>query len=325
MGRAWSQFFPPPPTLTEVNLPRQNGKVFIVTGGYSGVGFELCTILYQAGGTVYLAGRSEAKASDAIAKIKALPNPTPTVGDIKFLPLSLEDLTTIKPAVEKFMTAESRLDVLFNNAGVSNPPRGSISHQGHDLQLATNCLGPQLFTQLLLPILKCTAENTPVAGVRVIWTASIVVDIFAPAGGMELAEFLQNDTDPARNYTNTKVGNWFLANALADKVGENGILSVVQNPGNVKTNITRHVSAILPIMFAPLLYNAKLGAYAAIWSAFATELTISDGGKYILPWGRLHPCPRDDLERAMKTKEEGGTGVAKMFVQYCDDQIASFR
>lgn len=325
MGRSWSQFFPPSPTLTEANLARQNGKVFIVTGGYSGVGFEICTILYLAGGTVYLAGRSEAKALDAITKIKALPNPTPTEGDIKFLHLSLEDLTTIKPAVEKFIAAESRLDVLFNNAGVSNPPRGSISHQGHDLQLATNCLGPHLFTQLLLPILRNTAQNTPVASVRVIWTASIVVDILAPPVGIELGELLNNDTDPARNYMNTKVGNWFLANDLADQVGENGILSVVQNPGNVKTNITRHVSALLPIMLGPLLYNAKLGAYAAIWSAFAAELTISDGGKYILPWGRLHPCPRNDLERAMKSKEDGGTGVAKMFVQYCDDQIASFR
>ena len=67
MGVTFSQFFPPKPTLTEVNLPSQKGKVFIVTGGTSGVGFELCAILYQAGGKVYLAGRSEANAQFAIS------------------------------------------------------------------------------------------------------------------------------------------------------------------------------------------------------------------------------------------------------------------
>jgi NAD(P)-dependent dehydrogenase (short-subunit alcohol dehydrogenase family) len=55
MGVSWSQFFPPKPTLTEANLPSQKGKVCIVTGGYSSVGLELCTILYQADGKVYLA------------------------------------------------------------------------------------------------------------------------------------------------------------------------------------------------------------------------------------------------------------------------------
>ena len=61
MGVTFSQFFPPTPTLTEANLPSQKGKVFIVTGGASGVGFELCSILYQKGGKVYLAGRSRSK------------------------------------------------------------------------------------------------------------------------------------------------------------------------------------------------------------------------------------------------------------------------
>ncbi|OQE95366.1 hypothetical protein PENNAL_c0002G00899 [Penicillium nalgiovense] len=219
MGVTWSQIFPPPPTLTEVNLPSQNGKVFIVTGGYSGVGFEICRILYRAGGTVYLAGRSEQKALDAISKIKSLCTPTSPRGNIMFLPLSLDDLTTIKPAVKRFTTAESRLDVLFNNAGVSNPPRAT-SPQGHDLQLATNCLGPHLFTQLLLPVLRRTASATPVASVRVIWTASIVVDAFVLEAGIELAELFQEDADKSRNYLNTKMGNWFLADALASQTDD---------------------------------------------------------------------------------------------------------
>lgn len=77
MGATWSQLFPPTPTLTEKNLPDQKGKVFIVTGGASGVGFELATTLFQAGGKVYIAGRSEAKARQSIDRIKALTHDAP--------------------------------------------------------------------------------------------------------------------------------------------------------------------------------------------------------------------------------------------------------
>ena len=326
MGITWSQFFPPSPTLTEANLPSQKGKVFIVTGGYSGVGFELCKFLYQAGGKVYLAGRSQQKATDAIKLIKD--SKPSSGGEIIFLSLHLDDLVTIKPAVQKFTAAESRLDVLFNNAGVSNPPRGSLSTQGHELQLATNCLGPHILTQLLLPILKRTAQDAPSASVRVIWLSSIVTDVGAPKHGLgakELQELLSRDTSPQRNYQHSKVGNWFLADALAKEVGSDGVLSVVVNPGNLKSGLTRHLPKLVPVVFGPLLYHTKFGAYTELWAGLSSDLKITDGGKYIIPWGRLHSKPREDILEAMKTKEEGGTGDAATFVHYCDDQIANFK
>lgn len=55
----YTQWFPPKPTLTEENVPSQHGRVFIVTGGNAGVGFELCKILYGTGATIYMASRSE--------------------------------------------------------------------------------------------------------------------------------------------------------------------------------------------------------------------------------------------------------------------------
>lgn len=323
MGITWSQFFPPAPSLTEANLPSQRGKVFIVTGGYSGVGLELCKILYQAGGKVYLAGRSEEKASNAIAQIQtSIPS---SDGALVFLPLHLDDLASIKSAVETYNAAESRLDVLFNNAGVSNPPAGSVSVQGHDLQFATNCLGPHLLTQLLLPTLRRTSENEPPASVRVVWTASIVVDISALEGGAILEGLLRKDTHVQRNYENTKVGNWFLAHALDTQERPSGILSVVVNPGNLKTSLTRHMSPLVPLLVAPLLYPARMGAYTELWAGLSSELTLSDGGRYILPWGRFHPDPRQDLLQAMKRQEDGGTGAAATFIQYCDDQILAFK
>ncbi|KAI4171117.1 MAG: hypothetical protein LQ343_004529 [Gyalolechia ehrenbergii] len=238
MGTTFSQFFPPPPTMTEANLPSQDGRVFIVTGGTSGVGLELCSLLYQAGAKVYLAGRSETNAQAAISGIKARSTTSP--GELYFLPLSLEDLTTIKPAVEAFTAKESRLDVLFNNASVSLPPRGSVSVQGHELQMATNCLGHHLLTRLLLPTLLHTAERAKPAAVRVVWTSSIAVDASAPKGGMNLSELTNIPSSQQRNYLNSKTGNWFLASSLADQLGPKGILSVTQNPGNLRTGLLRH-------------------------------------------------------------------------------------
>lgn len=67
----WTQFFPPRGPLTESNLPSQSGKVFIVTGGSSGLGFQLLRILYGAGGKVYILTRSKENVDAAIARIKA--------------------------------------------------------------------------------------------------------------------------------------------------------------------------------------------------------------------------------------------------------------
>lgn len=87
-----------------------------MTGGYAGVGFQLCKILYANNATVWIAGRSESKAQNAISIIKeASPKSS---GTIQFLQIDLADLSSIKPAVKHFTSQQQRLDVLVNNAGV---------------------------------------------------------------------------------------------------------------------------------------------------------------------------------------------------------------
>ena len=112
-------FFIPAPTLTEGSLPSQAGRIFIVTGGYTGIGEELVKILYQKHGTVYVAGRPSEKARLALEEIR---NSFPSSdGRLEFLELDLADLRTIKPAVEAFLRKEQRLDVLTCNAGCASP------------------------------------------------------------------------------------------------------------------------------------------------------------------------------------------------------------
>lgn len=120
-------FFPPAPTFTDKNLPSLKGKVHIVTGAASGIGYELAKILYLAGGTVYIAARSTARCEGAIEKLLS---ETASVknddkGKLGTLVVDLGDLRTIKSGVESFLQKESRLDILMHNAGVMEPPAGS--------------------------------------------------------------------------------------------------------------------------------------------------------------------------------------------------------
>jgi hypothetical protein len=109
------------------------------------------------------------------------------------------------------------------------------------------------------------------------------------------------------------MGNLLLASELAYRVGPQGILSVAQNPGNLKTNLLRHTSKWMQRAVSPLLCNAKIGAYTELWAGLSPELTIEMNGAYVIPWGRLHPSPRKDLLDALKSVEGGGTGLADEF------------
>jgi retinol dehydrogenase-12 len=129
MPSLFSAIFPPAPTFTDKDLPSLAGKVFIVTGAASGLGFELAKILYVAGGTVYVAARSASRCEGAIEKIKAQTSGRKCEGKLKIMVIDLADLGTVEGAADKFMRQETRLDVLVNNAGVMIPPAGSKGKQ----------------------------------------------------------------------------------------------------------------------------------------------------------------------------------------------------
>ncbi|APA07496.1 hypothetical protein SS1G_01019 [Sclerotinia sclerotiorum 1980 UF-70] len=323
MASAINQMFPPSPTFTDKNLPSQNGKVFIITGGSSGVGRELAEILFRAGGKVYIAARSEVNAKKAIDDIKSSSSSS-NVGELAFLHLELDDLSIIKTSAETFMKKESKLDVLWNNAGVSLPPLGSVSRQGYELMMATNCLGPLLFTQLLLPCLKNAAEASSPGSVRVVWTSSQYVDLKSPEGGLIMSEVETATKDKAKNYGTSKIGNWLLGSEMARQVGQHGIISITQNPGNLKTNLMRHAKWMYYAAY-PLLHKAKMGAFTELFAGLSPEITMEQNGGYVIPWGRVHDAPRKDLLVSLKSVEEGGNGRAEEFWNWCEEQIAKYK
>ncbi|KAI9712654.1 MAG: hypothetical protein M1820_001275 [Bogoriella megaspora] len=318
-----TQLFPPKPTLTEKNVGSLAGKVYIVTGGNAGVGLELVRILYTQGSTVYIIGRSLARVAAAVVDIESTPTTNP--GQVKSLIIDLGDLTTVARGVSEFLAHESRLDVLFNNAGVAQVPAGSVTAQGEEAQMGTNCLGHFLLTKLLCPILVQTAKSLPRGSVRAVFTTSGIIDLQGPPGGLSIAELApgSHSKDRARNYSASKAGNWLLAAELDKRLCTDGIVSVVQSPGTLKTKSWNAVP-ILKFLATPLFHEPKMGAYTELWAGLSPEVTCEDGGRVIIPWGRWHPSPRADILASLRTKEEGGTGLGLEFWEWCEEHTKEY-
>lgn len=203
----------------------QFAQVFLVTGGSGGLGKELINILYQQNAKIYVAARSEPKTKEIIREIqRAHPS---SCGELIFLRLQLDDLSTIKQSAEEFLAKENRLHVLWNNAGVMVPPQGSKTVQGYELQLGTNNLGHFLFTQFLRPVLAETAKTAPKNSVRVVWVSSSAADN-APHPAIDFSNMDYHVEEGIwSKYSRSKAGNVLHSTEFARRTAGEGIISVV--------------------------------------------------------------------------------------------------
>ncbi|KAH7017132.1 hypothetical protein EDB80DRAFT_278016 [Ilyonectria destructans] len=319
---ALRQAFPAKPAFTEANVPDLSGRVCLVTGANTGVGKEVAQVLYSKNATVWIAARTEEKARTAIDAIKQQ-HPSSS-GALKFLKLDLADLTTISGSAQEFLAAETKLDILFNNAGVMTPPEGSKTKQGYELQLGTNCVGPFLFTKLLTPLLQSTAKTAPKDSVRVVWVSSSAVDGLSPKQGYELDNL---DYNKPRNiyfkYGVSKAGNYYHATEFARKYKQDGIISIPLNPGNLHSELDRTSSWLFYSARALVCYPPINGAYTELFAAFSPELTIEKTGTWVVPWGRFSPI-RSDILAGSLPESEGGSGMAEKFWAWSEDQVKPY-
>ncbi|KAH9203315.1 putative short-chain dehydrogenase [Leptodontidium sp. 2 PMI_412] len=322
-----STLFPPAPKFTETSLPSLVGKVYIVTGAASGVGYELAKFLYVAGGTVYIAARSSARCDGAIEKIieETKPKTKKGIGRLESLVIDLSDLMSVKSGVEDFLRKETRLDVLMHNAAVMTPPKGSKDKLGHDLEMGTNCLAPYLMTGLLEPILIRTANTpgTPPNSVRVVFVVSALNNGFVPGGAMS---FDASGTPVVitnkfmGNYMQSKNGGAWLALHFADKLGKHGISL---HPGLMKTDLQRHWNTALKLTMYLSTKGPVYGAYSELFAGFSPEVTPEHNGGYMMAWGRIGELTLD-VQDGWKSKANGGTGAAEIFLKYCDRETKEF-
>ncbi|TDZ33013.1 putative oxidoreductase [Colletotrichum spinosum] len=343
----YTQWWPPSPTFTETEVPYQVGRVFMVTGSDSGIGFELCKMLHTTGATVYMASLSRDLAEKAIDRItSAVPSPANPV-TLKPLELDLADFESVKAAVAAFSSQESHLDVLWNNAGVGSGvlPASYRTAQGLNGIIGINAVGPLLLTTLLLPQLQEAASrsasesNDYASGiqenarrnpgrVRVVWTSSNLVDLSAPEGEIDMEAIRNGGSEsPNINYAMSKCANWAFAAEMARRYshGTEGIVAVAQNPGNLNTGAFKGTPAFYMTVLNALkiLSGPKSGAYTELFAGLSPVVAEAGSGAYVIPWGRIMPeesMTRQDIVKAFKPVDEGGGGLSQEFWQWCESQ-----
>lgn len=95
--------------------------------------------------------------------------------------------------------------------------------------LAVNCFGPFLFTRLLHPVIESTAKSSPAGSVRVVWLGSLMIQLMAPKGGIDLdnLDYKKKWLDEYTRYSASKSGNLFISSEWARRDAGNGILHLV--------------------------------------------------------------------------------------------------
>jgi NAD(P)-dependent dehydrogenase (short-subunit alcohol dehydrogenase family) len=139
-------------------MGKLDGKVAVVTGGSTGIGFAAAKRLVADGAYVFITGRRKSELDAAVEKIGR--NVTGVQGDVSKLP----DLDRLFATVKE---SKGRIEVLFANAGIAEAaPLGDISEDLFDRTFGANVKGALFTVQKALPLLR--------DGASVILTSSIV-------------------------------------------------------------------------------------------------------------------------------------------------------
>ncbi|MBM7044483.1 oxidoreductase [Rhizobium lusitanum] len=135
------------PDWTVKDIPPQTGRIAVITGANSGIGYEAAKALAGAGAKVIIASRNEKKGSEALAKIRA----ATSGADVAFEPLDLASLDSVARTADRIAASVPRIDLLINNAGVMAIPDRHETEDGFEMQMGANYIGHFAWTMRLLP------------------------------------------------------------------------------------------------------------------------------------------------------------------------------
>ena len=260
---------------TVTDIPPQTGKLAVVTGANSGIGWHTALELARAGSEVVLTARSEAKGRDAVERIRRELPPA----QVRFETLDLANLPSVRAFAER-VNREAKLDLLVNNAGVMSVPKRQLTADGFELQFGTNFLGPFALTALLMPALE-RAESPRVT----------TVSSGAANMGMKKINFgdLQWETTyaPWKAYCQSKLADLMFALELGRRCAAAGIrlLSNAAHPGYARTNLQtsgpgRPQNRLEKIMEVFMSHDAAHGALPTLRAATALDVA---SGSYVAP------------------------------------------
>ena len=277
------------------HLPRQTGRLAVVTGANSGIGLEATRGLAALGARVVMACRSLDKAHAAAADVRrSLPG-----ADVEVRQLDLADLESVHAFADTFGEGES-VDLLVNNAGVMALPERRETADGFEMQFGTNVLGHFALTGRLLPHVLAAPAS------RVVWLSSI-----AHREGRLDFDDLQSRAgyDPWAAYQQSKLADLVLSIEMQRRLSarDEDAVSVAAHPGVAATELTGDMMEATPIRAALAGPVIKLLAMPA-WRGALPTLVAAAGydrqpGGYIGPDGfremRGDPAPAEIAPQAL--------------------------
>jgi NAD(P)-dependent dehydrogenase (short-subunit alcohol dehydrogenase family) len=257
---------------TDADVPDQSGRVAIVTGSNTGLGFDTARVLAEHGAKVVLAVRDTAKGEAAAARITAA---TPAA-DVTVHGLDLGSLDATKSSAEQLKQSYPRIDLLINNAGVMYPSPRQTTADGFELQFGTNHLGHFALTGILLPNLLT------VPGSRVVTVSSVGHRIIAKIHFDDLQ--FERSYNRVAAYGQSKLSNLMFTYALQRRLSAKGepTIAVAAHPGLADTELMRHLPSVLGPVVSLVAQPPAMGALPTLRAA--TDADVS-GGQYYGPDG----------------------------------------
>jgi NAD(P)-dependent dehydrogenase (short-subunit alcohol dehydrogenase family) len=272
------------------DIPSLEGKVVLVTGANAGIGkATIHAIALHNPACIYLCARRRSAAESAASELKAQTK----YGKIHVLDLDLASLNSVKNCAAEFNAKETRLDLLFLNAGVASTAP-ALTKEGYEYQFGINHLGHAFLTQLLLPKMMETKRADPKADVRIVVTSSNAA--FAPMlpkGGLVLEAMRQPDAfSPIGLYAHSKLCNVLFTRKLAQRYPD--ITITAAHPGVVKSTIWgKGAGGLFSVLYTPIRLATWVsideGAKSQLWCGTA-PLGGPNGvksGCYYTPVGQL--------------------------------------
>lgn len=271
-----------PRRWTVSDIPSQEGRIAVITGANSGVGFETAKMLAASGATVVLACRSEDRAAAACTLIRAaVPG-----AEVRTLRLDLASLATVRESAQELRARYPRLDLLVNNAGVLWPPYEQTP-DGFEPTFGTNHLGHFAFTGLVLDTLLTTSGSriVTVSSQAHRFTRIRLDDLQSERGSRRRTAYRQQSA-----YGRSKLANLMFTYELQRRLARAGAhtIAVAAHPGGSQTGIFRHFDGVVRLqsrwLVRMLTQSAAMGALPTLRAAVDPEAA---GGDYYGPDGPL--------------------------------------
>jgi NAD(P)-dependent dehydrogenase (short-subunit alcohol dehydrogenase family) len=267
------------------------GKQVLITGGTSGIGLAAAAALGALGAKLAIVARSEARARDAVAHIKAVAGSRTKV-DVLLTELSSQ--ASVRRLAGQALSRYARLDVLVNNAGAIYGTR-QVSEEGIELSWAVNHLAPFLLTTLLLERLKRSAPA------RIITTSS---DAHQFRGHIRF-----DDLNAERfywgfgRYGETKLANILFTTELARRLHGTGVTANCFHPGIVATGFNQNngwlQSAIMSVV-RPFSRTPKKGAETLVWLANSPDVADQNGIYFVDCQAAVPSFAAQDMDAARR-------------------------